>query len=69
MNMMKGGILQLITRLDKIHIVYLNIWKLFAKFKVSLPKFRSSHHDLAIERARHRTIPRNERLCRNYNTV
>ena len=37
------------------------------KFRTALTKFRLSAHDLAIERGRYESIPRNERICKYCN--
>ena len=37
------------------------------KYRIALSKFRVSAHNLAIEKGRHKNIPRNERKCRNCN--
>ena len=37
------------------------------KFRTALTKFRLSSHDLAIERGRYESIPRNERICKYCN--
>ena len=34
------------------------------KFRTALTKFRLSSHDLAIERGRYESIPRDERICK-----
>ena len=37
------------------------------KFRTALTKLRLSSHDLAIERGRYESIPRNERICKYCN--
>ena len=38
------------------------------KFRIALTRFRTSSHDLAIERGRYLNLPREERICNNCNS-
>ena len=38
-----------------------------AKFRIALSKFRTSSHDLAIEKGRYINLDRNNRVCNNCN--
>ncbi|XP_045185370.2 uncharacterized protein LOC123543357 [Mercenaria mercenaria] len=37
------------------------------RFRMALTRFRTSSHDLAIEKGRYTSMPRNERICKNCN--